>query len=347
MRRGERGFGLVVALLLAAILLVAVIGGLHMGVKRLDAERTEATRRMLPQAFRGFFPYTVDQPSGATGANLNTDFKYVPDVPTGFQRTGDATRSWDLRALVDRTQVGISDASFATPPPAFTGSEAPGTTWNGPYWRGAVDGFNRPVDAWGRFLELRYVTSPSVGWIVHSAGANAKDDTVANSGTPSGDDLVFPMPPYTLPVTSEATYPVMLNVSFVAMRTPACGWADSPNQFFTATLTYLDATQTQTEVIAPAGTKINRKSHGAANRFDVLDHAIQLRSSPAGTGGEIQITVTGGCRDYNISPFDFQPNSSSFLTYLGYSTALDVTTYRFRVNYNAAGVTPWPITIQP
>ncbi len=189
-RARSGGFALVVVIILAAVVLVGTLGALHLGARRLDAERTERTRAQLPEAFRGLFPHTVGQPAGAGAPNLHADFGYRPDTPTALQRAGDLTPSWDLRMLVDRTQVGISDATFLSPPPAFNGTQAPGTAWNGPYWRGAVDGSQRPLDAWGRFLELRYVTAPSAGWILHSPGANGVDNTPANSGIPGGDDLV-------------------------------------------------------------------------------------------------------------------------------------------------------------
>lgn len=230
MRRSrERGFALIVAVILGAILLIGVLGALHLGARRLDAERTEATRRLLPESFRAVFPYGVGQPATATAPNLFTDFGYRPDTPITLQRPGDATRSWDLVALVSRSQVGTSDNAFITPPPAFDGTNAT-SSWNGPYWRGSVDGSNRPLDAWGRFLQLRYVTSPSAGWVVHSAGANGRDDTTANAGVPGGDDLIYPAPPYVIPAAGS---PVCANPEFTFFRSSYI-----PGEFLDITITW-------------------------------------------------------------------------------------------------------------
>jgi hypothetical protein len=65
-----------------------------------------------------------------------------------------------------------------------------------------VDSANRPVDAWGRPLQLRYIsTSTPPGWQVFSLGANGASQT-GDTQIPGGDDLVYPVPPYVLPTSA-------------------------------------------------------------------------------------------------------------------------------------------------
>lgn len=346
-RRRERGFALIVAILLAAILLIGVLGALHLGARRLDAQRTEATRRMLPEAFRAVFPYGVGQPGGATAPSLYSDFGYRPDPPTAFLRGGDLTRAWDLKALVDRSSVGASDGTFAVPPSVFDGTNG-GGSWNGPYWRGVVDGNNRPVDAWGRYLELRYVTAPTSGWIVHSAGANGKDDTTADSGEAGGDDLVFPAPPYVVPSSgSSSTFSVSLNLVFVLRASGTCG-SSANNVFLTVVLSFDDGSG-KTTLTAINNAQLHRNGAGKPNQVNDLSRTLTLKSAPAGSAGRLDIAVTGGCPDGNLSQVDFDPSASSGLVYLGSSTSGSTTTYSFNVTYSVppSSATPWPITIQP
>lgn len=192
----QSGFSLLAAGVLIAILLIAALALAPVAGRQLDAQRTAQTQRALPAAFRGIFPY----PLGTPGADLRTDFGYAPAAPSAFLWAGDQTPSWDLLALTSRLAVGVSDAAH-NPPAAFDGTNA-GSAWNGPYWTGSVDGGMRPVDGWGRPFQLRYVTSPSAGWILFSAGANGVDNTASASGTPGGDDLIYPQPPYVPPVVT-------------------------------------------------------------------------------------------------------------------------------------------------
>ena len=78
--------------------------------------------------------------------------------------------------------------------------------WNGPYWNGSVDGSNRPLDGWGRPLQLRWVSS---GWQVVSYGANGNYDS-SGFTSPQGDDLAYPVVPAT-PMSFSAVLNVVLS----------------------------------------------------------------------------------------------------------------------------------------
>jgi hypothetical protein len=186
-------------IILAALLLIgaATIGIIY--VRQLNQQRQVQTRGHLETAFQGLFPGNLRK-----RANLNSDFGYDPNVkyvpPLGH----------DLRLLVDRARVVDSDtvtahANVAQWSGTSTETTATLNAWNGPYWNGPVDGANRPVDGWGRPLQLRWIsTSTPPGWQVFSVGANGVSET-GDAATPSGDDQVFPASPYVVPVVSTST----------------------------------------------------------------------------------------------------------------------------------------------
>lgn len=198
--RAQRGSVLVgVVVLVAVVLIGAVALGAIFG-KQLDQQRSLETRKRLEMAFQAMFPYPQ-----AHRANMFTDFGYRPDPARVQVMPGYATAGFYLDGLLDINRVGVSDGNN-NPPPSFTGVIAPPTTsrisgaWNGPYWtRSLATAQLRPLDAWGRPLQLRYVSTPQPGWQVFSRGPNGLDDTPANAGTPGGDDLAYPDPPYALP----------------------------------------------------------------------------------------------------------------------------------------------------
>lgn len=342
MNKSSRGVSLLALVALVALVLIGVGVAVPLAHRHQDAERRAQTRVALEKAFRGLFPH----PPGTPGADLHRDFGFRPQTPTVLQRPGDATPSWTLACLMTPAAVGALDPA-RNPPPAFAG--VPGTpAWNGPYWQGSVDGDGRPVDAWGRFLQLRRVTSPSTGWILHSPGSNGLDDTAADSGTPGGDDLVYPQPPYVVPLASQPTFSVTLNLSFVLLAAGACSPGNNVN--LTVILTYEDATQTQILVLAD-GVQMHRKGNGGKpNRLDLLDQTLTLRQDAGAGSGNLQISVAGGCPDGIINPVDFLPLAESGLTYLGSSTTGGTTTYFFIVappTPPATTAVPWPITIRP
>jgi|GEM_PF-3887052 len=187
--KGSVLLGLVVVISLIAIASVA-LGVIYL--KQLNQQRNVETQKRLQSAFQAMFPYPLYR-----SGNMWTDFSYYPDSTKTTVQTGFSTKGWYLDGLMDRLKVGASDP-WHNPPQAFLKVQG---GWNGPYWQGSLDVVNnRPLDAWGRPIQLRYVTSPQVGFQVFSLGANGLDDTAANSGAAGGDDLVYPLPPYTVPI---------------------------------------------------------------------------------------------------------------------------------------------------
>lgn len=219
-RNSEQGAALVLVLILLA---AVVIGSVVVGVlfkRQLDRQRSEATKAQLVTAWRGLF----GDPVRSTGTlvrrkpgNMRLDFFFNPT--TASCTPPFAGTPTDLKAMTTLSSVATLDplqsalGSFAGALPVGTNLERNIKAWNGPYWQGSVDHLNRPVDAWGRPFQLRYITTGTPGWQVYSLGANGADNT-GNSGTPAGDDLAYPIPPATLPnLTSAAsTYSVSLTV---------------------------------------------------------------------------------------------------------------------------------------
>lgn len=190
--RTDKGFALIgVVILVAAFAMVSVVVG-ALYLRQLDHQRQLETQKRLETAFQGLFPGNR-RPT----ANMWKDFGFTPDVPAV------PPGGYDLACLTTRAQVGVVQASQAdvalfngAPKPALGGSLG---AWNGPYWQGSVDAQNRPVDAWGRPLQLRYISAPS-GWQVFSLGANGASET-GDTAIPANDDLVFPQSPYVVPYT--------------------------------------------------------------------------------------------------------------------------------------------------
>lgn len=196
----QKGMVLLAVIILAALVLLgaATFGVLY--VRQLNQNRQIQTQRQLEVAFHGLFPGNERK-----APNMNADFGYNPTNPGA-----PPLNYYDLRAMVDLGQVSKSFPSPAisqlTGAMLVPGVRAPGA-WNGPYWSGSVDGLNRPVDGWGRPMQLRYIsTSIPPGWQVFSVGANGVSQT-GDAATPSGDDQVFPVAPYKVPVVSAATCP--------------------------------------------------------------------------------------------------------------------------------------------
>lgn len=187
--RGNVLLGLVVAI--SAIVVASTVMG-AVFLQQLNRQRTVETEKRLQTAFQAMFPY----PNNRTG-NMWWDFGYFPDATKTLTLAGYATKGWFLDGLMNRLRVGQSDP-WHNPPQAFLTFQG---GWNGPYWQGSLDTVNnRPLDAWGRPIQLRYVTSPTVGFQVYSLGANGIDNTTANSGAAGGDDLVYPRQPYAVPI---------------------------------------------------------------------------------------------------------------------------------------------------
>lgn len=165
----SHGFTLIEAAV--AIAIVAILAGAiaPLAVKAINQQREFRTRESLKACFEGMF--------GARDrrvANMRADFGFDPSAPLT-----------NLSPMV--LSSGIASYT-STSNGLFWG-------WNGPYWNGNSDSSNRPMDGWGRPIQLRWVTTVTPnGWQVFSLGANGIDDTGAVA-SPAGDDLGFPVVP--------------------------------------------------------------------------------------------------------------------------------------------------------
>ncbi len=200
--RRDRGGILLGVILLLVTLTVVRVGVGALVLRSRDARRARETRDLLGVAFQN----TCLVNSWSPQASLQRDFSYQPAVPTVPLDPAHRTPAWDLAGLVVRERVGVSSQGQVVPE-AFHGANA-GRAWNGPYWAGPVDGAFRPLDAWGRPLQLRHVTLPVPGWLVYSLGANGADDTAPGSGSPGGDDLVHPSTPHAWSTPEVGTWRV-------------------------------------------------------------------------------------------------------------------------------------------
>lgn len=173
------GFTLIEAAV--AIGVVAILAGAiaPLAVKAINQQREFRTRDSLKACFEGMF--------GARDrrvANMRADF--------GFNPTGALA---DLSGMVAKGLTGVS----VTVPDFAQDSGSIFWGYNGPYWNGSVDGSNRPVDGWGRPMQLRWVAS---GWQVFSLGSDGANNSAAST-PPLGDDLAYPIVP-ALPTSYKA-----------------------------------------------------------------------------------------------------------------------------------------------
>lgn len=281
----QSGAVLLGVVVLAAILLIgaATIGVIYL--RQLDQQRKVENQMALERAFHGIFPGFRTK-----GANMFADFAYSPVSPGA-----PPANFYDLKGLTTRTSV-----TGVTTPAAFTGAVS--TTipyingWNGPYWTGSVDGQNRPVDSWGRPLQLRYIsTTTPPGWQVFSLGANGSNET-GDSGSPSGDDQVFPVPPYVLPV-SGGTCPTP---SVAISRTSGF----SPAENITVTLSWSGGTPQSQGPIT-----VNNGNGGANFTFSNLPTGVTITvhvtSSKSGHPFFRSFSDQTFVLDSNCSPFTF------------------------------------------
>lgn len=188
----QKGYILLWLALAVGVLVIGAAAAAPYLAREWSLQNRLKTQTTIQTAFGSIFP----DPAGRNrSACAMAQFGYSPAAPTVLLRPGDKTPGWSLLFLSQQSAVGASDPSHASIP-VFAGAYP---AWNGPYWQGSINGNSEPVDAWGRIFQLRWVTSPSPGWIVHSPGGNGIDDTLSYSGTPAGDDIIYPNPPYIPP----------------------------------------------------------------------------------------------------------------------------------------------------
>lgn len=174
-RRRSGGFTLIEAAV--AIAVVAILAGAiaPLALKAITQQREARTREACKGAFEALF--------GAKDrrvANMRADFGWNPGGSLA-----------DLSAMLSITGTGMPGSG------TFNRSYSQDSQglfwgWNGPYWSGTTDSANRPLDGWGRPLQLRWVNG---GWQVFSFGADGASNTGAGTSTPQGDDLGYPLVP--------------------------------------------------------------------------------------------------------------------------------------------------------
>lgn len=166
-RRIEVGFSLIEAAVVIAVVAILVGVMAPLSLKLINQRREALTRESLKQAFEALF--------GAADrrvANLRADIGFNPVANLS-----------DLSILLTKAGSGGAWAGVRD----FDKDGLRGVFWgyNGPYWTGSVIN-GKPVDGWGRPLELRIVGG---GWQVYSLGSNGIDNAFGN------DDLVYPPSP--------------------------------------------------------------------------------------------------------------------------------------------------------
>lgn len=168
---GRQGFTLIEAAV--AILVVTILAGAMapLAVKAINQQREFRTRESLKACFEAMF--------GARDrrvANMRADFGFDPSVALA-----------DLSGMVAKGLTGVA----ATVP--VYAQDSGGLFWgyNGPYWSGSTDSSNKPLDGWGRPIQLRWVSG---GWQAFSLGADGLNSSAASTA-PLGDDLAYPVVP--------------------------------------------------------------------------------------------------------------------------------------------------------
>lgn len=282
-RRSDQGFALIGVLVLVAVLAILSIGVGALYLRQLDQQRQVQTQQALEKAFHGLFPGNQKP-----GASLWKDFGFVPDLPAV------PPGNYDLGCMTSPAQVGAVEASKAgvvayagVPNPAAGGSLG---AWNGPYWQGSVDAQNRPVDAWGRPLQLRYISSSvPPGWQVYSSGANGANET-GNVATPVNDDLVYPQPPYVIP-PPKGSSPTCATPTVPFLRTSGF----NPAENISITLTWPGGSQVRVVAI--------NNGHPDGNPPPVFANlpqgptiTVSLMSDRRGDLGTRIITIDPGCK---------------------------------------------------
>lgn len=170
-RRASRKGGFSLLEVAIAVAVIAILAGAMapLALKAVNQAREQRTRTELKTTYEALFGARDRRVS-----NMRADYGYAG------------------ASLVQMTTRGGIRA-FAP----YAGQPALSGGWNGPYWTGSQSPAGMPLDAWGRPFQLRFIGG---GYQMVSLGPNG----VLNSPgqNPQVDDLVYPLPPNPLPVTS-------------------------------------------------------------------------------------------------------------------------------------------------
>ena len=154
MHRRIRGFSLIEAMVVIAIMAILAGAALPLVVKTVNQQSMQTTQSSAQVAYQAIFGARDHATS-----NMLADFGYVP------------TNGSTLADLVRRPAVTVA---WPTAGGGFTWG------WNGPYWTGptnVVAGVTVPADGWGRPFYLQN----NAGWQVVSAGPDGNILTVADN----------------------------------------------------------------------------------------------------------------------------------------------------------------------
>jgi len=184
----EGGFSLLLMVVLLVGVMVLATAGAALAVRESNQRRQIETQNRLKTAYTAAFGGL-----GFQGPSLRTHCSFAPATAGAIPPL-----AYDLASLTSVQAVQVADPA-QTALAAFNPAAPTPPYWNGPYWHGAVDAQNRPLDAWGRPILLRYITNTAVpGWQFFSLGANGRDDT-GNAYPCRLDDQAYPNPPGQLP----------------------------------------------------------------------------------------------------------------------------------------------------
>lgn len=170
-RRASRTQGFSLLEVAIAVAIIAILAGAMapLALKAVNQAREQRTRNDLKAGYEALFGARDRRVS-----NMRADYGYAG------------------ASLVQMTTRGaIRPFAPYAGQPALTGG------WNGPYWTGAQNPAGLPLDAWGRPFQLRFIAG---GYQLVSLGENGVLDSPG--ANPQVDDLVYPLPPNPLPVTS-------------------------------------------------------------------------------------------------------------------------------------------------
>ena len=172
-----RGFSLVEAVIVIAIMAILAGAVAPLAIKALNQTREARTRENLKTAYEAMFGARDRRVS-----NMRADFGFNP--AGNLPNLGKMTTSTVAPAPNPPLIYGLNNGSIFS------------WGWNGPYWTGPtrlVAGTQVPVDAWGGIIQLRLIAGQ--GFQVISAGANGVIDTLPAQVQPQKDDLVYPAQP--------------------------------------------------------------------------------------------------------------------------------------------------------
>ena len=162
MPRSTRGFSLLEAVVVIAIMAILASAALPLAVKTINQQAEQSTRASAQVAYNAIFGARDHRVS-----NMIADFGYV------------------LPATGSNLKDMLVKPGAPNNPPVWGAGANYSWGWNGPYWVGStktVAGVAVPVDAWGHPFEL---IKTGANWQVVSAGDDGQFGTADDISYPS------------------------------------------------------------------------------------------------------------------------------------------------------------------